>query len=91
MSNLVLWLSNIVYSMGYVGIALLILLGYLHLPILAEITLPLAGFLAGQGRLSFVPVLIWTTLPSVVASVDPMPAGVLARRGAPAPVRQEVR
>ena len=69
MSNLVPWLSNIVYSMGYVGIALLILLGYLHLPILAEITLPLAGFLVAQGRLSFVPVLIWTTLASVAASV----------------------
>src|ERR687884_53572 len=69
MSNLVLWLSDIVYSMGYVGIALLILLGYLHLPILAEITLPLAGFLIGQGRLSFAPVLIWTTLASVAASV----------------------
>ena len=69
MSNLVPWLSNIVYSLGYVGIALLILLGYLHLPILAEITLPLAGFLVGQGRLSFVPVLIWTTVASVAASV----------------------
>jgi membrane protein DedA with SNARE-associated domain len=68
-SNLVPWLSNIVYSLGYVGIALLILLGYLHLPILAEITLSLAGFLVGQGRLSFVPVLVWTTLASVAASV----------------------
>ena len=54
MSNLLLWLSDIVYSMGYVGIVLLIVLGYLHLPILAEITLPLAGFLVGQGRLTFV-------------------------------------
>jgi hypothetical protein len=31
MSNLVPWLSNIVYSLGYVGIALLILLGYLDI------------------------------------------------------------
>jgi hypothetical protein len=31
MSDLVLWLSDIVYAMGYVGIALLILLGYLDI------------------------------------------------------------
>lgn len=69
MSNLLPWLSDTLYSLGYVGIALLILLGYLHLPILAEIALALAGVLIGQGSLSFVPLLLWTTVASVIASV----------------------
>src|ERR687883_946613 len=63
------WAADIAYSFGYVGIAILVALGNLHLPIPTELTLPLAGFLVGQGRLSFVPVLIWTTVASVAASV----------------------
>ncbi len=67
--DIVQWATDIAYSFGYVGIALLTGLGNLHLPIPTEITLPLAGFLVGQGRFSFFPVLIWTTAAAVVASV----------------------
>jgi membrane protein DedA with SNARE-associated domain len=67
--DIVQWATDIAYSFGYVGIAFLVALGNLHLPIPTEITLPLAGFLVGQGRFSFFPVLIWTTAAAVVASV----------------------
>jgi membrane protein DedA with SNARE-associated domain len=67
--DLVQWATDVAYSFGYVGIVILTALGNLHLPIPTEITLPLAGFLVGQGRLSFVPVLIWTTVAAVGASL----------------------
>lgn len=67
--DIVEWATDIAYSFGYVGIAILTGLGNLHLPIPTEITLPLAGFLVGQGRFSFFPVLIWTTAAAVTASL----------------------
>src|SRR5918998_2533407 len=67
--DIVQWATDVAYSSGYIGIAFLTGLGNLHLPIPTEITLPLAGFLVGQGRFSFFPVLIWTTAAAVVASV----------------------
>ena len=67
--DIVPWLTDIAYSFGYAGIAALVALGYLHLPIPTELTLPLAGFLVGQGRFSFVPVLLVTTVASVAVSV----------------------
>ncbi len=44
-------------------------LGNLHLPVPTELTLPLAGFLVEQGRLSFGLVLLWTTVAAVVAAL----------------------
>ena len=69
LSDLVRWSTDVAYSFGYVGMAVLVALGNMHLPIPTEITLPLAGFLVGQGRFSFVPVLLWTTLAAVIASL----------------------
>jgi membrane protein DedA with SNARE-associated domain len=67
--DIVPWLTDIAYSFGYPGIAVLVALGYLHLPIPTELTLPLAGFLVGQGRFSFVSVLLVTTVAGVAVSV----------------------
>ena len=67
--TIVRWATDIAYSFGYPGIAFLVALGTLHLPIPPEIILPLAGFLVGQGRFSFLPLLIWTTAASVTASL----------------------
>ncbi len=73
MSNLVgdiaQWAADVAYSFGYVGIAFLVALGNMHLPIPTELTLPLAGFLVGQGRFSFIPVLAWTTAAAVGSSL----------------------
>jgi membrane protein DedA with SNARE-associated domain len=67
--DLVPWLTDIAYAFGYFGIAVLVALGNLHLPIPTELTLPLAGFLVGQGRFSFIPLLIWTTFAAVITSL----------------------
>ena len=44
-------------------------LGESRLPIPTELTLPLAGFLVGQGRLSFIPVLLTATAARVTTSL----------------------
>jgi len=73
MSNLlpdiIRWATDVAYSFGYPGIAFLTMLGNLHLPVPTEITLPLAGFLVGQGRFSFIPALAWTTAAAVASSL----------------------
>jgi len=63
------WIVEVVYSFGYVGVAVLVGLGYLHLVVPTQLVLPLAGFLVGQGSFSFVPVLIWATVGGVVGSI----------------------
>jgi membrane protein DedA with SNARE-associated domain len=60
---------DVVHSCGYVGVFVLVLSGSLFLPIPTELTLPLFGFLVGQGRLSFAPVLLTTTAARVGASL----------------------
>ena len=47
------WVVGIVYTFGYPGLALLLVLENLFPPIPSELVLPLAGFLTGQGRLQF--------------------------------------
>ena len=47
----------------------MVVLSNLLVPIPSELILPLAGFLVGQGRFSFVPLLIWTTAGAMVSSL----------------------
>jgi membrane protein DedA with SNARE-associated domain len=61
LTDLVRWVIDVVHSLGYVGVFVLILSGSLYLPVPTELTLPLFGFLIGNGRLSFVPVLLTAT------------------------------
>ncbi len=64
------WAVNIVYSFGYIGIAVLIGLINLHaLPIPTQLILCLAGFLVGQGQFSFAAVLVSSTVGAVAASL----------------------
>jgi membrane protein DedA with SNARE-associated domain len=64
------WAIDIVYSFGYVGIAVLIALMNLHLlPLPTQLPLGLAGFLVGQGQFSFTLVLAASTAGAVVASL----------------------
>jgi membrane protein DedA with SNARE-associated domain len=55
------WAVEVVFSLGYVGVFLVVALANLHLPAPTEVTLPLSGFLVGQGRFSFVLVMVWST------------------------------
>ena len=69
LTHLARWVTDVVHSFGYVGVFVLIVLGDLRLPIPTELTLPLAGFLVGQGRLSFIPVLLTATAARVTTSL----------------------
>src|SRR3712207_4490656 len=69
LADLAKWATDVVHSFGYVGVFVLIVLGDLRLPIPTELTLPLAGFLVGQGRLSFIPVLLTATAARVSTSL----------------------
>jgi membrane protein DedA with SNARE-associated domain len=69
LTDLARWVTDVVHSFGYVGVFVLIVLGDLRLPIPTELTLPLAGFLVGQGHLSFIPVLLTATAARVTTSL----------------------
>jgi membrane protein DedA with SNARE-associated domain len=63
------WVTNVVDFFGYIGIFVLVVLGNLHLPVPTQLTLPLAGFLVGQGRFTFVEVMAWSTAAAVAVSL----------------------
>jgi len=63
------WATKIVYSFGYFGVFFLTALGNMNLLIPTQLTLPLAGFLIGQGRFSLIAVLASSTAGSVVGSL----------------------
>ena len=69
LGELTQWAIELVYSFGYIGVFFLTALGNLNLFIPTQLTLPLAGFLIGQGRFSFLWVLGASTGGSVAASL----------------------
>jgi len=69
LTDLVRWVIDVVHSLGYVGVFVLILAGSVYLPVPTELTLPLFGFLIGNGHLSFVPVLLTATAARVCAAL----------------------
>lgn len=69
LGGLVGWVLSVIDALGAVGVGLLVALESVFPPIPSEVVLPLAGFLAGQGRLGFVPVLLWATAGSVVGAL----------------------
>jgi len=69
LTDLVRWVIDVVHSLGYVGVFVLILAGSVYLPVPTELTLPLFGFLIGNGRLSFVLVLLTATAARVCAAL----------------------
>ncbi|HEV2516919.1 MAG TPA: DedA family protein [Devosia sp.] len=60
------WITQIITDLGYVGIALLMLLEAVFPPIPSELIVPFAGFAAGQGELNFVGVIVAATIGSLV-------------------------
>ena len=69
------WSTEVVHFFGYPGVAVLMALSNLFLPIPSELVLPLAGFLVGQGRFSFLLVLIAATAGSVASALILYAAG----------------
>ena len=63
------WVTDAVDFFGYIGVFVLVVLGNLHLPVPTQLTLPLAGFLIGQGRFTFIEVMAWSTAAAVAVSL----------------------
>jgi membrane protein DedA with SNARE-associated domain len=69
LANVAQWITDAVYLFGYPGVAVLTAMGYLHLLVPTSLVLPLSGFLVGQGRFSFIPVLMASTIGGTVGSL----------------------
>ncbi|MEA5598510.1 DedA family protein [Rivularia sp. UHCC 0363] len=63
------WITNIITSSGYLGIALLMFSENLFPPIPSELIMPLAGFTVTQGKLDLQLVILAGTLGSVVGAL----------------------
>lgn len=63
------WVTDVIESLGYPGLTILVAAENIFPPIPSEVILPLAGFLTGQGRFSFVLVLIASTLGSLIGAL----------------------
>ena len=63
------WVLDVVSTLGYLGLALLLLAENLFPPIPSEVVLPLAGFLVGRGDLNFWGALVAATLGSVLGAL----------------------
>lgn len=63
------WITNLMNSMGYIAIVFLMFLENVFPPIPSELIMPLAGFTATQGKLTFIGVAIAGTLGSVLGAL----------------------
>ena len=63
------FVADVVVALGPLGVALLVLAENVFPPVPSEVVLPLAGFLAGQGRMSLVAVVVASTIGSVVGAL----------------------
>lgn len=63
------WITNTISSLGYVGIALLMMLENVFPPIPSEVIMPLAGFTVQQGKLEMLFVILAGTVGSVVGTL----------------------
>jgi membrane protein DedA with SNARE-associated domain len=63
------WITNIIQSLGYVGIGLLMFLENVFPPIPSELIMPLAGFTASQGRMELVPAIAAGVIGTVLGAL----------------------
>lgn len=63
------WITNIISSLSYWGIALLMLLENILPPIPSEVIMPLAGFTAQQGQLNLLFVILAGTVGSILGAL----------------------
>jgi membrane protein DedA with SNARE-associated domain len=63
------WVTDVIESLGYWGLAFLVALENVFPPIPSEIILPLAGFLTGQGRMNYFLAVTAATIGSVVGAM----------------------
>jgi membrane protein DedA with SNARE-associated domain len=75
------WIFDVISTLGYLGLALLLVAENLFPPIPSEIVLPLAGFVVGRGDLGFWPALLAATAGSVVGALILYALGRYGGRG----------
>lgn len=63
------WITDLINSAGYAGLTLLMFLENLFPPIPSELIMPLAGYLAGQEKLTLAGAIIAGTLGSVLGAI----------------------
>ncbi|MBD2042761.1 DedA family protein [Microcoleus sp. FACHB-672] len=71
------WITNIMVSLGYLGIGLLMFLENLFPPIPSELIMPLAGFTVSQGKMEFAPALLAGVLGTILGALPWYYAGKL--------------
>ena len=69
LSSLATWVQDVIEQLGYLGVALLVVLENVFPPIPSEIVLPFAGFVAQQGSDSVVLMILAATVGSVVGAL----------------------
>ena len=69
LSNLAQWVQDVIESLGYLGVALLVIAENLFPPIPSEIVLPFAGFVARRGDGSVVIMVVASTVGSVIGAL----------------------
>jgi membrane protein DedA with SNARE-associated domain len=62
------WVTTVINTVGYAGVAFLVALESVFPPIPSEVVLPLAGFVAGRGDASLVGMIVAATIGSVVGA-----------------------
>lgn len=77
LDGLASWAADVIDALGYIGVFLLIVLENVFPPIPSEAILPLAGFLAGQGRMWLPAVIVAATLGAVAGALILYYAGAL--------------
>ena len=69
LSSLATWVQDVIEQLGYIGVALLVVLENVFPPIPSEIVLPFAGFVAQQGSYSVVLMILAATVGSVIGAL----------------------
>jgi len=69
LSRLGEWVTGVVESFGYVGVAAMIAMENVFPPIPSELILPLNGFLTGQDRMWLPGVILAATIASVIGAL----------------------
>lgn len=68
-NSLIDWLVNLIGSMGYLGVGLAMFVESFFAPIPSEIILPFSGFVANQGKLSILLVIVVATFSAYLGSL----------------------
>jgi len=67
--QITIWATQIIGTLSYPGVLLLMALESMIAPIPSEAVMPFAGFLVAEGQMSMLSVVIWATIGSIIGSL----------------------